>query len=313
MTQHDTPAFAHRPVMVDEIVALASEAPPGYLLDATLGGGGHATAVLAQCPELTVIGLDQDPMAIEAATTALAPFAGRAVIRRRRFDGLADVMAELDVAELSGFLFDLGVSSPQLDRGERGFSFRNDGPLDMRMDPRSATSAADVVNTYPEADLASVLRRYADERNAGRIAAAIVAARPLSSTAQLAQIVVDATPAAARRGGGPHPATRTFQAIRIEVNRELDVLRPALDDALDALGVDGRGMVLTYHSGEDRIVKDVFRQRSTSVDPPGLPVPVSPPSYRVGRPPARRPSDAEQVDNPRSTSARLRSIERIAA
>ena len=222
---------------------------------------------------------------------------------------MADLLDELGIVEISGFLFDLGVSSPQLDRPERGFSYRNDGPIDMRMDPDASFSADDLVNHTDAAELARLISRYGDERFSRRIADAIVAARPLRSTTALAEVVVGAIPAPARRRGG-HPAKRTFQALRIATNDELDVLAPALETAVDVLGVGGRGLVLTYHSGEDRIVKDRFRRRSTVDVPPGLPVPAEPPEFTVLRPLARRPSDEEQERNRRSASARLRGIER---
>jgi 16S rRNA (cytosine1402-N4)-methyltransferase len=308
----DSPPFAHRPVMVDEVVALVAEVPAGELLDATVGGGGHASAILAARSDLQLIGLDRDPSALAAARVALAGFGDRVRLRHTSFDQLAAVLDELGVVELSGFLFDLGVSSPQLDDPERGFSFRRDGPLDMRMDPDSPTTAADVVNFYSRGELTRVLRDHADERFASRIASAIVEARPIERTGRLAEAVVAAIPAGARRRGG-HPATRTFQAIRIEVNGELQAIEPALGTALDHLSVGGRGMVLTYHSGEDRIVKGVFRRRTESTDPPRLPVPVAQPAYAVLRPPARRPAPAETEANRRAASARLRSIERLAA
>lgn len=308
----DSRPFAHRPVMLDEVVALLADVPSGEVLDATVGGAGHTLAILATRSDLTVVGIDRDPVALRAAGLATAELSGRVRLRRARFDDLAAVLQELGVDRLSGFLFDLGVSSPQLDDAARGFSFRNDGPLDMRMDPEAPTTAADIVNTYERGELAAMLRRNADERFAGRIAKAIVEARPIERTATLAEIVVSAIPAAARRTGG-HPAKRTFQAIRIEVNSELQVIEPALQAALDALAVGGRGVVLTYHSGEDRIVKDVFRRRTQNTDPPGLPVAVSEPSFQLLRPLARRPGDDELATNPRASSARLRSIERLAA
>ncbi len=308
----DPQQFAHQPVLVDDVVLLFAAVPGGPVLDATIGGGGHAEALLANRHDLSVIGLDRDPAALDAARRRLAPFGDRVRLRHVRFDGLAGVLEELTVDPLSGFLFDLGVSSPQLDRPERGFSFRRDGPLDMRMDPTAPTSAADVVNGYDEQRLARLIHRHGDERFAARIAAAIIEARPIGTTERLSEVVVSAIPAAARRRGG-HPAKRTFQAIRIEVNDELEILEPALDAALDALRIGGRGLVLTYHSGEDRIVKDVFRRRSRSDDPPGLPVPVTEPSFRSLRPMVRRPSDEELDRNPRASSARLRAIERQAA
>ena len=215
--------FAHEPVMVDEIVTVFGTVPPGTVLDATLGGGGHAEALLDRCPHLSVLGLDRDEQAIDAARQRLRRFGKRVTTVHSRFDRLIEVLADSGIDSLAGALFDLGVSSPQLDHAERGFSYRNEGPLDMRMDPRRGPSAADVVNGYDEADLARVIRDYGDERFARRIARAIVAARPITTTTELAAIVTAAIPAATRRTGG-HPAKRTFQALRIEVNSELDQL-----------------------------------------------------------------------------------------
>jgi 16S rRNA (cytosine1402-N4)-methyltransferase len=299
--------FDHDPVMVDEVVELATDLPGGPFLDATLGGAGHAQAVLAANANLRLVGIDRDPTALAAATQRLARYRDRVELHRLRFDQALDVVSD----PLSGFLFDLGVSSPQLDRGERGFSFRNDGPLDMRMDPDSPLRAADVVNFYQQRELAELLRRNADERHAPRIAAAIVAARPIESTSRLADVVAEAIPAPARRTSTGHPARRTFQAIRIEVNDELRILAPALDRALDALAPGGRGIVITYHSGEDRIAKEAFRRRTTSTVPAGLPVQTDDLDFTIVRPAARKASDEEQARNPRATSARLRAIERL--
>ena len=302
--------FSHQPVMLDEVVALIDGLPSGIFLDATLGGGGHAEAVLEAHDGLEVLGVDRDPAALSAAAERLDRFGERAKFHRSRFDQLDDVTDQSN--GLSGFLFDLGVSSPQLDLADRGFSFRNDGPLDMRMDTDAELSASRVVNDYDKRDLAELIRRYSDERFASKIAAAIVAARPLHTTGQLAETVVAAIPAPARRKGG-HPAKRTFQAIRIEVNDELRILRPALDGVLDLLVPGGRGLVITYHSGEDRIAKDAFRLRSATDQLPGLPVEADKPDFEIVRPMARRPSDEELERNPRAASARLRAIERVAA
>ena len=295
--------------MVDDVADLATSLPAGIFLDATVGGGGHAEAVLSANDRLELLGVDRDPNALAATSRRLDRFADRVTLHRGRFDQLHGVAG---TQELSGFLFDLGVSSPQLDLPERGFSFRNDGPLDMRMDPDADLTAAEVVNRYDQRELAELIRRNSDERFAARIAADIVAARPLATTARLAEVVVAAIPAPARRRGG-HPAKRTFQAIRIEVNDELRILGPALDYVLDALVPGGRGMVITYHSGEDRITKEAFRRRTAVDRPPGLPVEQPEPDYRIVRPMARRPTDEEVADNPRAASARLRSIERVAA
>jgi 16S rRNA (cytosine1402-N4)-methyltransferase len=305
--------FEHRPVMVDEIVALFEPVPAGLVLDATVGGGGHASAVLDSRPDLVLLGLDQDADAVAAATSRLAPFGDRATIRHARFDELTEVVAELGGLDVVGVLFDLGVSSPQLDRTDRGFSYRNDAPLDMRMDRRSARSAADVVNTYPEADLARVLRTYGDERYARAIARAVVAARPLRTTTELAEVVREAIPAPARRRGG-HPATRSFQAIRIEVNQELAILPDAIDQAVTLLVPGGRCAVLTYHSGEDRIVKERFlvAESGGCTCPPHLPcVCGAVPKVRILRRGGWTPRPVEIEANRRAESARLRAVERL--
>lgn len=298
--------------MLEEVVALVAPIPAGVFVDATIGGGGHSHALLQAHPHLTVLGIDQDPMALDAAAARLASFGERVTLVRARFDEISHVLNNAGVEHVSGFLFDLGVSSPQLDLGERGFSFRNVGPLDMRMDPDAPVSAADIVNESTVGEIATILRRNADERFAGRIAKAIVDARPISDTAALAEIVAKAIPAPARRTGG-HPAKRTFQALRIAVNSELEILEPAIGAALEALAPTGRGLVLTYHSGEDKIVKNLYRTLTTSHTPPGLPVDPSPTPYAIVRPPARTASKEELARNPRSSSARLRAIERSAA
>ena len=308
--------FAHDPVMRDEIVATFAEVPAGVVLDATLGGAGHSRAILDSRPDLAILGIDRDPDALAAAEARLAPYGARAMTYRARFDQLEAAMAAHDVTELSGALFDLGVSSHQLDAAERGFSYRHDGPLDMRMDADAGLgqtwSADDVVNGYDEARLADVIQRYGDERFARRVAKAIVAARPIESTTELAAVVTAAIPAPARRTGG-HPAKRTFQAIRIEVNGELDALPEALDAAIDALAPGGRLAVLAYHSGEDRIVKDRIREAETGgcECPPELPcVCGAVKTVRIVRAP-KRPSAAEQERNPRASSARYRVAEKL--
>jgi len=312
-TEPEEPPFLHRPVMADEVTAAFAAVPPGVLVDATLGGGGHAALLLAQRPDCRLLGLDRDPSALRAAGERLAPFGDRVVLRHARFDRLAVVMDELDLPSLSGVLFDLGVSSPQLDRPERGFSYRADGPIDMRMDPSEPWSGADVVNGYDQRRLARVLREYGDERFADRIASAIVAARPIETTVELAEIVRTAIPAAARRTGG-HPAKRTFQAIRIAVNGELDMLPDALGQAIDALAPGGRVAVLSYHSGEDRLVKAAFRSAATGdcTCPPGLPCACGAVrTVRIVRPEHREPSAAEMTANRRAESARLRVVEKL--
>jgi 16S rRNA (cytosine1402-N4)-methyltransferase len=304
--------FEHEPVMRHEVVDAFASVPPGWLLDATVGGGGHAAALLDAHQHLQVLGIDRDPAAIAAATEQLSRYGARVVLRRQRFDDVRGAMESAGISTLSGALFDLGVSSPQFDQAERGFSYRNEGPLDMRMDPDQPWSASDVVNGYTEAELTRVLREHADERYARRIARAIIAARPIETTAELAAVVAEAIPAPARRRGG-HPARRTFQAIRIEVNAELEILPAALDSAIEATTPGGRVGVLSYHSGEDRIVKLQFREAATGgcTCPPGLPcVCGAVRTVRVLRPIAA--GEAEQERNPRARSARLRVAERLA-
>jgi 16S rRNA (cytosine1402-N4)-methyltransferase len=305
-------AFEHQPVMVEEITAAFAPVPAGTVVDATLGAGGHSAALLDSRDDLDVLGLDQDTDALEAATARLARFGDRVRTSHCRFDALARALGDHGIDAVSGVLFDLGVSSPQLDRAERGFSYRHDGPLDMRMDAEQPWSAADVVNGYAEGDLAGVIRRYGDERFAGRIARAICAARPIQTTAELAAVVTSAIPAPARRTGG-HPAKRTFQAIRIEVNDELGVLPDALDQAVGATRPGGRIAVLSYHSGEDRIVKERFAVASGACDcPDDLPcVCGAIQTVRLVRGVPKRPSQEEQASNRRASSARLRVVERI--
>jgi 16S rRNA (cytosine1402-N4)-methyltransferase len=307
-------AAEHEPVMVEEVVDLLRPVPPGLVVDATVGWGGHGRALLAARSDLRLLGLDQDADALAAAAGALADYGGRVTLRAARFDRLGAVLDDIGEEEVSAVLFDLGVSSPQLDRPERGFSYRAEGPLDMRMDASAPLTAADVVNTYDEGSLARVLFEYGDERHARRIARAVVAARPLSTTTQLAEVVRSAIPAPARRRGG-HPARRTFQALRIEVNHELDVLGPALDEALARLRPGGRCAVLAYHSGEDRIVKDRFRTAATGgcTCPPSLPcVCGATPTVRMLGRGARRPAAEEVARNHRAESARLRAAEKLA-
>jgi 16S rRNA (cytosine1402-N4)-methyltransferase len=308
----DGRTFSHEPVMRDEIVDTFASVPPGYVLDATLGAGGHSEAILDSRDDLRILGLDRDPAALAAATARLLRFGDRVRTHRCRFDDLDQAMEAHAIDELSGALFDLGVSSPQLDDADRGFSYRSEGPLDMRMDTDAAWSADDVVNGYPEHELTRIIRQHGDERFAKRIARAIVAARPIETTNRLAEVVTAAIPAAARRTGG-HPAKRTFQAIRIEVNGELDAIPGAIDTAIERLVPGGRIAVLAYHSGEDRIVKDRIRQAETG----GCECPRDLPcvcgairTVRVVRGP-KRPTAAEQAANRRATSARFRVAEKL--
>jgi 16S rRNA (cytosine1402-N4)-methyltransferase len=308
-----SPPFAHQPVMVDSVVDLLLPVPPGVLLDATLGGAGHSRAILDAAPQLSLIGLDQDPDAVAASRKALAPYGRRAHVEWARFDALAEVLDRTGVKVLSAALFDLGVSSPQLDRPNRGFSYRASGPLDMRMDTGQIFTASDVINSWSEAELVELFRANGEPRFARRIARAMIGARPVADTDQLAEVVRTAIPAAARRTGG-HPARRVFQAIRIAVNQELEILPAAVDAAIERLVPGGRCLVLSYHSGEDRIVKDRFRRAASGgcVCPPGLPcVCGAQPTVRLLTRGARRPTPEETTANRRAESARLRAVERL--
>lgn len=315
------PGHGHVPVMLGRVLELlvpAVEAVTGrdpVYLDATLGMGGHAEAMLRAVPRLRLIGLDRDTVALERSALRLAPFGDRVRLEHAVYDEIPAVLRRLGVPAADAVLFDLGVSSPQLDEAGRGFAYSYDAPLDMRMDRTQRLTAAEVVNGYPPAELARILREYGEERFAQRIAAAIVREReraPLESTRRLADLVRTSIPAATRRTGG-NPAKRTFQALRIEVNGELDVWRRALPAALDALPVGGRIAVLSYHSLEDRITKRVLAARAADTTPPDLPVPLPEhePRFRLLTRGAELPSDAETTTNPRAGSVRMRAAERI--
>lgn len=302
--------FSHQPVMVREIVEAFAPVPAGFVYDATVGGAGHAEALLRAHPHLGILGIDRDSEALEAATRRLAPFGDRVKLQHRRFDDVDVAVEGAGLTEISGALFDLGVSSFQFDTGRRGFSYRHDAPLDMRMDVRDPLTAANIVNEWSEEDISLVLQNLGDERFARRIARAIVAARPIRTTGELAALVAAAIPAPARRRGG-HPAKRTFQALRIAVNGELDILPTALDRAIRRTATGGRVLVLSYHSGEDRLVKERFAFHVTG----GCTCPEHLPCACGARPSARRlrlpsrPSESERAVNPRSNSARLRAVE----
>ncbi len=314
-------AFPHEPVMASEVVDLLSVVPDGLVLDATLGGAGHARALLGSNPGLRLLGIDRDPIAVAAATGELALFGDRAVIRRARFDALGGVVRRVqdelgtpdDSRGLTGVLFDLGVSSPQLDVAERGFSYRRDAPLDMRMDPTVGRTGADVVNDSAEDTLVALFVDNGESRFARRIARAIIAARPITTTGQLADVVREAIPAATRRTGG-HPARRVFQAVRIAVNEELDQLHTGIDAALGLLRPGGRCVVISYHSGEDRLVKAMFTRAVTDDCrcPPGLPCACgADPQFRFVLRGSRRPGDDEVARNHRAEAARLRVVEHL--
>ncbi len=310
-------APAHVPVLLERCLGLLSPALTGsehVVVDCTLGMGGHAEALLTRTPA-RLIGLDRDPEALRRSGARLAPFGERVTLIHAVYDELPAVLAGLGLSRVQGVLFDLGVSSLQLDDPDRGFAYAQDAVLDMRMDPTTGMSAAEVLNSYDGKALARLIKAYGDERFAARIADAIVRERataPLLSTARLADLVRDAIPAATRRTGG-HPAKRTFQALRIEVNDELGVLRRAVPRALDALAVGGRVVMLSYQSLEDRIVKAELVRRSTSDVPVDLPfVPEgSQPELRLLVRGSEQAGEAEVAANPRAQSVRLRAAERV--
>jgi 16S rRNA (cytosine1402-N4)-methyltransferase len=305
--------FEHTPVMTSEVIELLGPVPAGWVVDATVGGGGHARALLTARPDLRLLGLDRDRDAVAAATAALAEFGDRARVVHSGFENVATIASEVSEGMIMGILFDLGVSSPQLDRPQRGFSYWGDAPLDMRMDAAQEMTAAKVLNEYSEAALVAVLERYGEEKFARRIAAQIVSHRPLVTTADLVGAVKAAIPARARRRGG-HPARRTFQAVRMEVNQELPNLAAGLDESVHLLAPGGRILVLAYHSLEDRMVKERFaRWAGTSEQqPPGFPVePVRNALVRVLTRRPLRPRAEEVAANSRAESARLRAAEKL--
>jgi len=313
-----TAGAGHRPVFLARVLALLAPAldrAGAVLVDATLGRAGHARALLDAHPGLVLIGVDTDAAAVEESGRLLAGYGDRVTIVHAVYDQIPDVLSSHGHAAVDGFLFDLGVSSPQLDQADRGFAYSYDAPLDMRMDRSRSLTAAEVLNTYPASRLRQVLREYGEERFARQIADAVVRERsraPLTSTAQLTEIIRASIPAPARRVGG-NPAKRTFQALRIEVNGELEALGRALPAALDALALGGRIVVLAYHSLEDRLVKRALTALAVDTTPPGLPVPLpsAGPQLRLLTRGAERPSAAEVAANPRAAAARLRAAERI--
>ena len=312
---------SHVPVLLDRVVALVAPAlerddrEHTVLVDATLGLGGHTEAVLERFPGARVIGVDRDVHALERSRERLAAYADRVTFVHAVYDEITEVLAELDLPTVDGVLFDLGVSSMQLDVRERGFAYSVDAPLDMRMNDTDGPTAADVLNGYSVEELSRVLREYGEERFARRIAEAIVRERakaPFERSGRLVELLYAAIPAPARRTGG-HPAKRTFQALRIEVNDELSTLRRALPAAVDAIGVGGRVVVMSYHSLEDRITKHVFAEHTRSDVPPDLPfVPEGhEPALRLVTRGSEKASAAEIEANPRAASVRLRAVERV--
>jgi len=310
--------FTHTPVLQQrcfELLAPAISVDNAILIDATLGLGGHAESALTEFPNLRVIGIDRDPEALELSKTRLSRFAPRIDFVLAVYDEISQVLADLNIEHVQGILFDLGVSSMQLDNDERGFTYSRNAPLDMRMNSTVGQSAADVVNTYEYANLARILREYGEERFASRVANAIIRERqikPFTTSDQLVTVVRDAIPAATRRTGG-NPAKRTFQALRIEVNDELAVLERAIPAALDCLELDGRIVVLSYQSLEDRIVKNAMRVGTMSTTPVDMPfVPdTDKPWLKVLTRGSEPASDLEISQNSRATSVRLRAAQRI--
>ena len=315
-----THADIHTPVLLDrcvELLAPALSRPGAVLVDATEGMGGHSEALLTRFPDIRLIGLDRDTDALRIAGERLAPFGDRVTLVHTVYDGIAQAVASAGVSRIDGVLFDLGVSSLQLDEAERGFAYAQDAPLDMRMDQTSGATAADIVATYGEGDLRRIFERYGEEKLAGRYARAIIAARaeaPIERSGQLVDILIAATPVAVQREGRGHPAKRVFQALRIEVNAELAVLERAVPAALDLLRVGGRIVVMSYQSLEDRLVKRVFADASSSTAPAGLPVelPEHAPRFRLLVRGAELASEDERARNPRATPVRLRAAERVA-
>ncbi|MGZ4454495.1 MAG: 16S rRNA (cytosine(1402)-N(4))-methyltransferase RsmH [Nocardioides sp.] len=308
----------HVPVLLDRVVALLAPAlghDGATMIDATLGLGGHSEAVLTRLPGSRVIGVDRDPAALAMATERLAPFGDRFVGVHAVYDEIPDVLDRLGLASVDAVLFDLGVSSMQLDLRERGFAYAEDAPLDMRMDGTTGATAADVLNTYSVGDLARVLREYGEEKFAAKIARAVVRERevePWTRSGRLVELLYAEIPAPARRTGG-HPAKRTFQALRMEVNDELAVLRRAMPAAIDAIAVGGRVVVESYHSLEDRLVKQAFTAATRSEVPLDLPfVPEgSEPALRLVTRGSEKADAAEIAENPRAASVRLRAVERV--
>jgi 16S rRNA (cytosine1402-N4)-methyltransferase len=307
----------HTPVLLDrcvELLAPALERDGAVFVDATLGMGGHSEAFLERFPGIHLIGLDRDQDALRIAGERLARFGDRVTLVHTVYDGIADAVRSAGFEAADGILFDLGVSSLQLDVADRGFAYSQDAPLDMRMDQSAGTTAADILATYGEGDLRRIFERYGEEKLAGRYARAIIAARseaPIDRSGRLVEILIAATPYAAQRSG--HPAKRVFQALRIEVNRELAVLEQAIPAALSILPVGGRIVVLAYQSLEDRLVKREFAAASASTAPAGLPVelPEHAPRFRLLVKGAELASEEERATNPRATPVRLRAAERL--
>ena len=311
----------HIPVALDRCIALLSPAIESstnpVVVDATLGMGGHSRALLLKYPQLKIIALDRDLSAIKVATTNLSDVSNRVIIVHAVYDELALVLAKLGISEVDGILFDLGVSSMQLDQADRGFAYSQDAPLDMRMDQSSGPTALDILSTYTYGELVRVIRNYGEEKFATKIADNVIKAREagtLRTTKDLAEIVKSSIPAPARRTGG-NPAKRTFQALRIEVNQELAVLERALPQAINAIRIGGRLVVMSYQSLEDKIVKKALSEVVASNSPLGLPfdLPNSAANYKLVISGSEGATVAEIEINARAQSMRLRALERVAA
>ena len=323
MTSERPTADRHVPVMLERVLDLMA---PGLeaaraagrtpvALDGTLGMGGHTEAILRRHPDTIVVGIDRDTQALRLATERLSWAGDRLRTWHGTYDEVSEALADAGVEGVDAALYDLGVSSYQLDDRERGFAYSYDAPLDMRMDPTAELTAETVVNTYPEAELRRIIRSWGEEKFAGRIAAAIVRSRAeeaFSSTGRLVEVIRGAVPAAAGKSGG-HPAKRTFQALRIEVNEELDVLERALPEVMSRLNVGGRLVVMSYHSLEDRITKGQMTALATSTAPPGFPIELEEhaPVVKMLTRGVDKPTQHEIEENPRASSAKVRALEKI--
>ena len=310
MENKTTPNFKHKAVMLDEVLSVVDRIPAGVFIDATVGGASHSEEILARRLDLEIVAIDRDHLALEAARCRLEKFSERVKFFHNSFSSLEKVLNEENISSISGFLFDLGVSSPQLDNAERGFSYRFEGPVDMRMDVSQRNTASHLINTLEQSELQRIIEKNSDERFAARIAASIVKNRPVENTLEFAELIKKAIPAAARRRGG-HPAKRTFQAIRMGVNQEMEELISGLSASIERLKSKGCGIVISYHSGEDRKVKELFKQAVTGgcTCPRKLPCVCG--AVRKGVLPhsGKPPSNDEIQKNRRAKSARMRVLE----
>ena len=310
MENKTTPNFKHKAVMLDEVLSVVDRIPAGVFIDATVGGASHSEEILARRLDLEIVAIDRDHLALEAARCRLEKFSERVKFFHDSFSSLEKVLNEENISSISGFLFDLGVSSPQLDNAERGFSYRFEGPVDMRMDVSQRNTASHLINSLGKSELQRIIEKNSDERFAARIAASIVKNRPVENTLEFAELIKKAIPAAARRRGG-HPAKRTFQAIRMEVNQEMEELISGLSASIERLKSKGCGIVISYHSGEDRKVKELFKQAATGGCSCPRKLPCVCGAVRKGVLPhsGKTPSNDEIQKNRRAKSARMRVLE----